>query len=218
VRIKGTVVLLSRNLKSVFRNRFFFLPPQFNLQVGIKCTLMIVRKLIAVQVCGLLLLGFVLGIEPAGRGARAADAYAVAATAQTVSHGARRKRRHKAVKKMSDGNKGAAGKLAAGTWGGQHIRLSVRADGAEVEFDCASGTLAGPLTLSADGRFDARGTFMREGGPTRIDANRTGQAARFEGHVSGRQLTLKVTLTDTAQDAGTFTLTHGSEGRLWKCR
>ena len=179
---------------------------------------MSVRKMICVLVCGSLLLGFVVGAASVGVWARAMDAHAVAA-AQTTRYRARRKSRRRAVvKMMRDRNKGAADSLAAGTWGGQHIRLSVHTDGAEVEFDCARGTIDGPLTLSTAGHFDARGTFMREGGPIRLDVKRTGRPARYEGDLSGRELTLKVTLTDTAQDAGTFTLTHGSEGRLWKCR
>src|SRR5437762_14101876 len=97
---------------------------------------MIVQKMICVLVCCSLLLGFVVG-------ARAASVADAAAAEQTARHSSRRKRRRGTVKKMSDRKQGAVGSLAAGTWGGQHIRLSVRADGAAVEFDCAHGTIDG---------------------------------------------------------------------------
>ncbi len=150
---------------------------------------------------------------------RAAYAANGLAAGQTTRHKSRPKIKRGAVKKMNDKDKAATPRrLAVGAWGGQHMRLSVRADGADIEFDCAHGTIDGPLTLTPDGRFDVSGTFIREGGPVRIDIKPTGRPARYEGSLTGQQLTLKVTLTETAQDAGTFTLTRGSEGRLWKCR
>lgn len=109
-------------------------------------------------------------------------------------------------------------KLPAGTWGADHVRLEVRADNAEIEFDCAHGKVYGPLTLDDEGRFDLKGAVVREGGPTRIDVKRQSHPARFEGRIVGKQMTLNVTLTDNAQTLGEFTLRLGSEGRLWKCR
>ena len=162
---------------------------------------MFVRKLICLLVCCALLPCFVR-----------------TTAAQTARQRAHRKSRRAAVKKMSDKTE-KSGRLATGAWGGEHIRLAVRADGATVEFDCARGTIDEALTLNAAGRFDLRGTFTREGpGPIRVGAKPSARPARYEGSVSGQQLTLKITLTDTAQDAGTFTLTEGSTGRLWKCR
>jgi hypothetical protein len=72
--------------------------------------------------------------------------------------------------------------------------------------------------LDSEGRFDARGTFTREGGSIRVGIPRVRRAARYEGQVSGQRLSLTVTLTDTSQTVGTFTLTRGSEGQLRKCR
>lgn|ERR1041384_6021638 len=108
-------------------------------------------------------------------------------------------------------------RVATGTWGGEHVRLQVTADGATIEYDCAHGTLTGPLALDAQGRFSVAGTYAREGGPVRVNAAPTGRPARFDGSVQGRTMTLTATLTDKGQDVGTFTLTQGSEGRLWKC-
>jgi len=60
-----------------------------------------------------------------------------------------------------------------GSWGGDHIGLEVSDTGARVEYDCAHGTIDGVLTLDAQGRFDARGAYVRErGGPVREDDRR----------------------------------------------
>ena len=108
--------------------------------------------------------------------------------------------------------------VAAGVWGGPHMRMQVNDDGGTVEYDCAHGTLAQPLVLDAQGRFSVTGTHTREGGPIRVNAAPAGQPARYTGSVQGRTMTLTATLTDKEQPVGTFTLTQGSEGRLWKCR
>jgi hypothetical protein len=115
-------------------------------------------------------------------------------------------------------NRSMEKKLPTGTWGADHVRLEVGADNAEIEFDCAHGKLYGPLTLDDEGRFDLNGAVIREGGPTRIDVKRKSHPARFVGRIVGNQMTLNVTLTDSSQTLGEFTLRLGSEGRLWKCR
>lgn len=49
------------------------------------------------------------------------------------------------------------------------MRLDVRERDADAQHDCGHGEIAGPLTLSQDHRFDARGMFVREGpGPIRV--------------------------------------------------
>ena len=108
--------------------------------------------------------------------------------------------------------------LAHGKWGGAHISLDVHDGGATVEYDCARGSIDEHLKVDRDGRFDARGTFVREGGSIRIGITPVKRAARYEGHVSGRTISLKVTLTDTLQTIGSYTLTRGDEGQLRKCR
>ncbi|HEV2803260.1 MAG TPA: hypothetical protein VGW12_22555 [Pyrinomonadaceae bacterium] len=109
--------------------------------------------------------------------------------------------------------------LTSGVWGGAHIRLDVEEKGATVQYDCAHGSIDERLALDSEGRFDARGTFVHEGGGSiRVRINRVPQPARYEGRVSGGRLNLTVTLTETAQTIGTYTLTRGSEGRVRKCR
>lgn len=123
------------------------------------------------------------------------------------------------VRRMKDRPKRPIKRVSMqGLWGGAHIRLEVNDRGAVVEYDCAHGSIDEQLTLDAEGRFEARGTYVREGGSIRVGIVRPVRPARYEGRVSGGQLNLTVTLTDTSQPAGSFTLTRGSEGRLRKCR
>ncbi|MCA1634525.1 MAG: hypothetical protein LC802_12730 [Acidobacteria bacterium] len=114
---------------------------------------------------------------------------------------------------------GASGRVASGVWGGQHIRMNVRADGASVEYDCAHGTIDETLELDNEGRFDAKGTHVREGpGPIRVGKLPRSRPARYTGRVGGDEMSLTLTLTDTSQEIGTYTLTRGSEGFIRKCR
>jgi hypothetical protein len=106
-----------------------------------------------------------------------------------------------------------------GTWGGQHIALEVTADGARVEYDCAHGTVDEKFVTDAQGRFDLRGTHVREhGGPIRRDETPNTHPARFTGQIKGDTMTLAVTETDTDETVGTFTLVFGQPPRVMKCR
>jgi hypothetical protein len=108
--------------------------------------------------------------------------------------------------------------LAAGDWGGKHVRMEVSDGGALLEFDCAKGSIEGPVTLDAEGRFAASGKLAREGfGPRDEDAAPKGVPARYTGEVKGESMTLNVTLAETREEVGTYTLTRGGRGRLWKC-
>jgi len=110
-------------------------------------------------------------------------------------------------------------RLAPGVWGGDHIRFEVTGAGASIEHDCAHATIEQPVALDSEGRFDSKATYVVErGGPIRRDRPPPVRPARYKGKVSGDTLTLNVTLTDTDEDAGSFTLTRGSEGRVMKCR
>jgi hypothetical protein len=109
--------------------------------------------------------------------------------------------------------------IPAGLWGGNHIRLNVSESSAEVEFDCAHGTISDAIVPDSAGRFDVAGTFTRErGGPVRRGAENRSVAARYTGRIEGETMTLTLKFVETQADGGTFTLTQGSEGRLFKCR
>ena len=109
------------------------------------------------------------------------------------------------------------GRVPEGKWGGQHVRLEVSKDGAEVEFDCAHGRLNGPLILQ-NGRFATTGTFVRERGRVRADGVEQGQTTYFRGEINGSRMTLVLSFSEGDTEGETFTLTHGADGRLYKCK
>jgi len=111
-----------------------------------------------------------------------------------------------------------AQRVAGGLWGGDHIRINVGASSAVIEYDCAQGTIAGPLLLDSKGRFILHGTHSREhGGPIRSDETANKGAAVYTGSIKGGRMTLTVKMADTKETVGTFSLTHGHEGRVFKC-
>ncbi|HEX7176121.1 MAG TPA: hypothetical protein VF240_12745 [Pyrinomonadaceae bacterium] len=121
--------------------------------------------------------------------------------------------------KMEDSQERKDARASDDTWGGDHIRLVVREGGADIEYDCAHGTMDAPLDPDDAGRFDVAGHHVREGpGPIRLGKAPPSRPARYTGQVSGPTMMLTVTLTDTSQEVGVFTLTRGREGRLRKCR
>lgn len=108
--------------------------------------------------------------------------------------------------------------LPSGRWAGEHVVMEVTDAGATVEFDCAHGTIDGPLTVDSTGRFDAAGSFTREsGGPTRENQPRA-VPARYSGSLKDSTLTMALVLTESKETVGTFTLTHGAQARLFKCK
>lgn len=109
-------------------------------------------------------------------------------------------------------------RIHPGTWGGSHIRIEVGPRSATIDYDCANGTIEGPLTIDSKGRFSWRGTHNREhGGPIRIDEQSNGRPATYSGSIKGDTMTLTVKLADTNEVLDTFTLKRGSSGRVFKC-
>ena len=109
--------------------------------------------------------------------------------------------------------------IPKGTWGGLHISMEVADGSATIEYDCARGTIDGPLKLDRGGRFSFGGTHAREhGGPIRSDEQPDSHPARYTGWTDGKTMKLTVTLLDTKETVGTFTLVHGNAGRVFKCR
>lgn len=106
-----------------------------------------------------------------------------------------------------------------GIWGGPHIRISVEGKLAAVEYDCAHGTIEGPLSIDGEGKFSLSGSHVRErGGPVRQGKAEDSHPAQYTGWTDGKTMTLTVTLANTNEELGTFELTRGQEGRLWKCK
>ena len=110
-------------------------------------------------------------------------------------------------------------RLPVGVWGGQHVRVEVTEGGAEFEFDCAHGAIAQAIMLDGNGRFDVLGKFAPEhAGPVRREEESIDRGVRYSGNVKDQEMTLTITDTTTKEVLGTFTLKHGSDGRLMKCR
>ena len=102
-------------------------------------------------------------------------------------------------------------------WGGDHLRLEVTADGANLEFDCASGAITAPLSIDPQGKFRATGMFTRERpGPVMRDSPGASQAT-YTGTVQGDTMHL-VVASGSAEPYGEYVLTRGKSGRVVKCR
>jgi len=111
-----------------------------------------------------------------------------------------------------------AGTVVTGNWGGQHIGLTATANSSEIEYDCAAGTIAGPIVLDGAGRFTAIGTHtIGHGGPMRIDEVPDTHPARYDGRIRGNRMELHVTLTDRNQDVGSFTLERDANPLVVRC-
>lgn len=105
-----------------------------------------------------------------------------------------------------------------GDWGGEHIALVISATGADIEYDCAYGTIDTPIDFHASGSFVAIGTHTFEhGGPVREGEAPDTHPAEYRGLVVGTTMALTVTLTDTTRSVGTFTLRRGADPLIVKC-
>ena len=108
------------------------------------------------------------------------------------------------------------GPLEAGVWGGSHWRFDVDSEGfVEVETDCAHGSsLAEVLTEGNAVSFEI--TMVGEGGP---DAYQVDAAGTVPATVTGTLCdgTLTFTVTDSEGAISEGSVTHGSEGELFKC-
>lgn len=96
--------------------------------------------------------------------------------------------------------------------------MTVSAAGATAEFDCAHGTIDGPLAVDSSQRFDVAGKFVQEhGGPIRVDETIAAVPARYSGTSRHGTMTLTITLMSGGQSLGPFELTFGQQGRVFKC-
>lgn len=108
--------------------------------------------------------------------------------------------------------------VLTGEWGGVHLGLVATGAGAELEYDCASGRIGVAVRPDGSGRFSVAGShFPGHGGPIRFGEILVERPARFDGNVRGDTMTLTVTLTDTNEALGTFTLVRGASPHVFKC-
>ena len=135
---------------------------------------------------------------------------------QTNSNSKRKKKPKKVVKPAM--NKPQRTTVPPGNWGGNGIRLVVATALTTIEYDCAHGEITEVLTIDKGGNFNAMGVHIRErGGPIRENDPEKREVAHYTGHVSGNQMTLKVTLVEKDTLIGDFQLELGKNVRLHKC-
>ena len=111
-----------------------------------------------------------------------------------------------------------AGPIAPSEWGGDHIGLTVSATGGTLEYDCATGTIDQPIVAATNGSFVVQGTHtIGHGGPIMVGEIPDRHPARYDGWTDGETMKLTVTITDTGQKLGDFTLTRGQSPHVFKC-
>jgi len=111
----------------------------------------------------------------------------------------------------------SAGVPLTGEWGGKHVGLSLTSAGGTLEYDCAAGTIAGPLVPNPDGTFEAEGTHTPGWGGPEIE----GQVmptyhARYSGLVEGGVMSLQGRL-ENGGSLGPFTIRRESEPIIFRC-
>lgn len=111
----------------------------------------------------------------------------------------------------------ATASTLVGTWSGDRINLTINAQGAVLEADCASGSIPGPLHLNTKGSFRAAGHYERfQPGPQHVDEGEGNlNASEFAGTIHGRTLALTITAPGTPPQH--FTLTRGKPVKLVRC-
>ena len=103
-----------------------------------------------------------------------------------------------------------------GIWGGPHAGLLFQGGLAEVQFDCAAGTIDDPIP-ARDGPFMVKGSYRAgASGPIRVGQIFRSQRATYSGEIVKTVMTLNVTLEDNSE-LGPFTLTEGQAPQLTRC-
>jgi hypothetical protein len=103
-----------------------------------------------------------------------------------------------------------------GVWGGPNVGIAFNVL-ANVQFDCASGSIDVPVYPAKDGSFQVKGTY-REGatGPVRVGQIFRSQSATYSGTALDGVMTLNVELQDGTA-LGPYNLTLGAPPQLNRC-
>ncbi|HEV2043995.1 MAG TPA: hypothetical protein VGR05_04875 [Sphingomicrobium sp.] len=105
-----------------------------------------------------------------------------------------------------------------GRWGGQHVGLELGTAGGTLDYDCAAGTIEGPLLVDAAGRFTAKGTHTPGiGGPAQIGVTPRSHPANYSGSVRDDTMTLVVEVPAIPARIGPVSLRRGAEPVLLRC-
>ena len=105
-----------------------------------------------------------------------------------------------------------------GSWGGAHVGLVLGPHGGSLEYDCASGEIAGPLAVDSEGRFANSGYHTPgQGGPVQEGYVPPRFPARYWGRIDGDTMTLHVRVDQRNIDIGPLTLRRNTEPGLFRC-
>lgn len=108
--------------------------------------------------------------------------------------------------------------MVVGTWGGDNAGLIADDSSAHIHIACTFGNVAQGIEPSAGGQFDVPGDYMLRAYPVAVGP---AMPARFHGTVSGKSLTLSVTVRDTIADTtvtlGPVRLFLGREPEMGPC-
>ena len=107
-----------------------------------------------------------------------------------------------------------APKDLAGMWGGENAALIADDSSAHIHIGCTYGDVHQQIIPDRDGRFDVPGEQNITAHP--VDRGIL-HPARFVGRVSGRSLTLTVTLTDTTVTLGPVQVFFDKEPQMGPC-
>ncbi|MCY7338985.1 MAG: hypothetical protein LH465_03400 [Sphingomonas bacterium] len=106
-----------------------------------------------------------------------------------------------------------------GQWGGEHVGLMLNSGGGgALDYDCAAGSIDGPVVTDAAGRFTATGTHTPgHGGPDRVGEVPPRHPATYSGSVRGDVMTLVIDVPAIAARIGPYTLRRGAMPNLMRC-
>ncbi len=108
------------------------------------------------------------------------------------------------------------GSILTRSWGGTHIGITLTESGGVIEYDCARGTISGPVRVGSNGSFVASGFHFRgHGGPVRMDEIADSVTARYSGTVRNNVMTLLVRLP--ADSLGPYSLVQDASPQVYRC-
>lgn len=107
----------------------------------------------------------------------------------------------------------------SGQWGGEHVGLMLNeGGGGALDYDCAAGSIDGPVMTDTAGRFIATGTHTPgHGGPDRIGQVPPRHPATYSGSVRGDLMTLVIDVPAIAARIGPYRLRRGAMPNLMRC-
>ena len=111
----------------------------------------------------------------------------------------------------------AAGRAVTGVWGGEHVGLNLTSTGGTLKYDCAAGSMSGPLMINRAGTFIGRATHTPgRGGPVIQGQRLPSYRVRYSGSVRGNTMSLRGRVENGVL-LGPFTLRRGVEPIITRC-